>query len=213
MTASGGPRLPRTAGPHPARASAIRPSPSPWCGTSPRIPCSTARSSASTAPSAWHLVDGRDGAGAHRCPKTSSHQGVLWDFSGTSGHINGHERETAESSFAQLSSPGPASAAGHGPTWSRPRHLNDDGSGEGAAAPVGLLRDFASASSCSRRGAGHPKTASIAALPRAPARGRRCAYFRSVTPGSGCARATGPGTRPTRRASNCSEAQKWRRAW
>ena len=33
---------------------------------------------------------------------------------------------------------------------------------------------------------GYPKTASMAALPRAPARGRKCAYFRSVNPGSEC---------------------------
>ncbi|SDP79314.1 hypothetical protein SAMN04487981_14120 [Streptomyces sp. cf386] len=45
--------------------------------------------------------------GAHRCPNTSS--------LGNSG--------TAESEFAQPSTPGPASAAGHGPTWSLPGHL------------------------------------------------------------------------------------------
>ncbi len=73
-----------------------------------------------------------------------------------------------------------------------PRHLSDGcrrtlsdlhlrGSGEGAAASVGLLWDF-EPDPASRRG--YVKTASLAALPLDPARGRKCAYLRSVNPGS-----------------------------
>jgi hypothetical protein len=49
--------------------------------------------------------------------------GVPWDFSGTSGCINGYERETAESPFLQVIDPRPPIAAGHGVRWSLPGHL------------------------------------------------------------------------------------------
>ncbi|GAX58071.1 hypothetical protein SO3561_09642 [Streptomyces olivochromogenes] len=46
--------------------------------------------------------------------------GALWDFSGTSGPINRHERETAERSFAQVSDHQSLIAAGHRVHWSLP---------------------------------------------------------------------------------------------
>lgn len=50
--------------------------------------------------------------------------GVAWDFSGTSGPINRHEREIAEKPFAQVSDHQPLIAAGHRSPWSLPGHLN-----------------------------------------------------------------------------------------
>lgn len=48
--------------------------------------------------------------------------GVPWDFSGTSGCINGYERETAERPFLQVIDPRPPIAAGPGAPWSLPGH-------------------------------------------------------------------------------------------
>ncbi len=58
--------------------------------------------------------------GAERHP---SAVGVPWDFSGTSGPIKRHERETAERSFAQLSDHRSLVAAGHRVHWSLLGHL------------------------------------------------------------------------------------------
>ena len=70
--------------------------------------------------------------GDHRCTNTSptlciepkewlQAVGVLWDFPGTSGRINGPDRETAERIFAQFRGSDQPSTAGHG--WSLPEHL------------------------------------------------------------------------------------------
>lgn len=49
--------------------------------------------------------------------------GVPWDFSGTSGCINGHGRETAERQCARVSCSAPSKAAGHRARRSLPEHL------------------------------------------------------------------------------------------
>lgn len=57
---------------------------------------------------------------AERAP---SALGVLWDFPGTSGPINRHERETTESPLARLSGHHAPIAAGHSASWSLPGQL------------------------------------------------------------------------------------------
>lgn len=49
--------------------------------------------------------------------------GVLWDFSGTSGRISQHERETTERAFMQVNDLRRPDIAGHGVGWSLPGHL------------------------------------------------------------------------------------------
>ncbi|GGZ06020.1 hypothetical protein GCM10010327_40690 [Streptomyces nitrosporeus] len=63
--------------------------------------------------------------------------GDLWDFSGTSGPVNRHEREGTERSFAQVSGHRTFIAAGHGARWSLPGHLTSgcSRSAPGVACP------------------------------------------------------------------------------
>src|SRR5690606_41670061 len=66
-----------------------------------------------------HLVLGRRGTGRSRTVS------VPWDFSGTSGCVSEHERETTEIPHVQVSGPQSANAASHGPACSLPGHLTD----------------------------------------------------------------------------------------
>lgn len=63
----------------------------------------------------WPAVEVREARVATRVnlKERSRNVGVPWDFSGTSGSINGYERETAERTFAQVSDPRLPIVAGH----------------------------------------------------------------------------------------------------
>jgi hypothetical protein len=122
----------RRRSPPPCSGSARTPPPSPpatpWSSTAAASPPASRSRSARC----------RSFRADHRCTDSSPHLtaapwiepkecrsavGVLWDFSGTSGLINRHERETTEREPVQVSDAHTPSVPGHGAVWSLPGHL------------------------------------------------------------------------------------------